>query len=375
MAEPFKNVFNTQMIRLMAVHLHRADSNFDGDQFVALATRKLTRLELKERSNQIRSALVATLPSNYRQACKLLRAALHPGKNFSLSDMDTDEQGIRGWAIMPIADYIALEGLSDFDFSMGMLKRLTKLSSSEFAVRAFIQSDQERALQHVQKWATDNNLHVRRLASEGIRPRLPWGVRLQQLVIDPAPILPILETLKNDQEEYVRRSVANNLNDIAKDHPAVVAKIAQQWLKGADNNRTRLVKHACRTLVKQGHKPTLKALGFSTPNIELNTLTIHTPNVVLGDYLEFEFELSSLAKKTQSLIIDYIVHHRKSSGETSPKVFKLKTISLSPAEKKCIVKKHPIKPITTRTYYAGVHWLEIQVNGDSFGRKKFTLSL
>lgn len=276
---------------------------------------------------------------------------------------------------MPIADYIALEGLSDFDFSMGMLKRLTKLSSSEFAVRAFIQSDQERALQHVQKWATDNNLHVRRLASEGIRPRLPWGVRLQQLVIDPAPILPILETLKNDQEEYVRRSVANNLNDIAKDHPAVVAKIAQQWLKGADNNRTRLVKHACRTLVKQGHKPTLKALGFSTPNIELNTLTIHTPNVVLGDYLEFEFELSSLAKKTQSLIIDYIVHHRKSSGETSPKVFKLKTISLSPAEKKCIVKKHPIKPITTRTYYAGVHWLEIQVNGDSFGRKKFTLSL
>jgi 3-methyladenine DNA glycosylase AlkC len=375
MAEPFKNVFNPHMIQLMADHLYTANGDFDKHRFIKLATRKLSTLEFKERSNQIRAALEATLPSNYRQACKQLRASLHPTKIFTLADMDTDVQGIRGWAVMPMADYVACRGLSDFDFSMGVLKSLTKLSSSEFAVRTFLLSDTERALRHVHNWATDNNYHVRRLASEGTRPRLPWGPRLPMLVNDPTPILPILEMLKDDTEEYVRRSVANSLNDIAKDHPALVASIARQWLKGADENRTKLVKHACRTLVKQGHKQTLKALGYAVPKIQLNALTIHTPKVTLGDYLEFVVDLSSLARKNQPLVIDYILHHQKANGETSPKVFKLKTIDLPPGKHISITKKHSMKLITTRTYYPGLHWLEIQVNGERFGCEKFILKL
>jgi hypothetical protein len=183
----------------------------------------------------------------------------------------------------------------------------------------------------------------------------------------------LLEALRDDEEEYVRRSVANNLNDVAKDHPDLVASIAKDWLVGADKNRTRLVKHACRTLIKQGHKATLEALGYGEPDIAFEVLNVKTPKVEFGSARELDIALRSTANKPQNLIIDYAIHHRKANGSTSPKVFKWKNVALKAGATLKASKNHNIKKITTRTYYNGAHSVEIFVNGVSLGKKNFEL--
>jgi len=250
---------------------------------------------------------------------------------------------------------------------------MTKRSSSEFGIRFFLLEEPKRTLSTLEKWTRDSNHHVRRLVSEGTRPRLPWAMQLPAFVKDPAPILPLLEMLKDDEEEYVRRSVANNLNDIAKDHPDRVAKIAGQWLAGASKDRKKLVNHACRTLIKKGHQKTLKALGYGPARIELKKLKILTARVAFGDALLFELCLTSTSKKPQPLIIDYAIHHRKANGSTTAKVFKWKKITLESCATLSAKRKHAIKKITTRVYYPGTHKLEIMVNGVSLGTKTFKL--
>ncbi|MEE9313040.1 MAG: DNA alkylation repair protein [Rhizobiaceae bacterium] len=375
MAEPFKNFFNPGMITQMGENFSRVNNDFDAKRFIALATKDMEKLELKQRSNQICEALTSTLPTNYRKACEILTQALHPSVDSGLSEMETDETGIAFWGVMPMADYIAEHGLDDFDYSLEVLAAMTKRSSSEFAIRHFFVADQERTMAKTIEWAKDENFHVRRLASEGSRPRLPWGVQLKEFVADPSPLLPMLEILKDDSEEYVRRSVANNINDIAKDHPKVVSTIAATWMKDASKDRARLVKHATRTLVKNGHKPTLAALGYSAPKVALEKLTVSTPIVALGEALEFDITFTSTAKTTQPLIIDFIIHHRKANGSTTPKTFKWKVIDLAAGKTLNASKRHPMKPITTRVYYEGIHSLEIQINGESYGREDFDFKL
>ncbi len=269
--------------------------------------------------------------------------------------------------------YVGLHGLEHFDLSMRLLKEMTKRSSSELGIRFFLLEKPERTLSVLKSWTNDSNYHVRRLVSEGTRPRLPWAMRLPAFIEDPAPILPLLEALKDDENEYVRHSVENNLNDIAQDHPDVVAQLAKRWLKKAGKNRERLVRHACRTLIKQGHQRTLQALGYGSPRVELKKLGILTPRVIFGEALMFELCLVSTSKQTQPLIIDYIIHHRKANGSMAPKVFKWKATTLASRETLRATKNHAIKKITTRVYYPGTHKLEVMVNGVSLGSKTFKL--
>lgn len=373
MPEPFKNLFNPDMIKLMGVHLARASDQFDKADFIRLATENLNALELKERSDQIRSALVTCLPSDFRAASAILINALHPDNDVDISNLTMDHDGIRGWATMPMADCVSDIGLADFDHAMDVLRELTKRGTSELAVRHFILEDPACAMEHMSAWARDSNYHVRRLASEGCRPRLPWAIRLPNFVKDPEPVIAVLEELKSDDKEYVRRSVANNLNDIAKDHPDRVAGIAADWMKDAGPERKKLVRHACRTLIKQGHQATLAALGYGNVEISIDRLDIKTPIVRYGMALEFEFDLRSLDANPQALIFDFVIHHVKANGETSPKVFKGKTFELPGSKTITIARKHAMKPITTRVYYPGTHTLEIQVNGQSLGKASFEL--
>lgn len=376
MPEPFKNFFNPSMITQMGTHLARCNSDFDDKAFIRLATDGLEPLELKQRSDHILSALEATLPDDFNAAGNLLVSALHPVDDVDLSSQSMDERGIRGWAVMPMADYFARHGLGHFDFSMDALKEMTKRSSSEFAVRPFLDSNPDRAMRYILNWAKDESYHVRRLASEGTRPRLPWGMRLTKFVTDPSPVLPVLEILKDDPEEYVRRSVANNLNDIAKDHPDLVSGIAGNWLAGRpDSTRKKLVRHACRTLIKQGHQNTLKAFGYAEPQVSLASLSLDANKVHFGQNLRISVELHSETDGAQDLVIDYVMHHRKANGETSPKVFKWKTVTLPGRTDARLEKTHAFKPITTRTYYGGAHAVEIQINGLPFGRAEFELVL
>ena len=375
MPEPFKNFFNPNLIKLMGRNLSRANSNFEENRFVERATDGLDQLELKERSNQITLALEKTLGDNFVVACRTLVDALHPVEDAHLGDLEISDDGIRGWAIMPMGEYIARQGMNDVEQSLEVLGHFTKRFSAEFAIRPFFINAPETTLEKALQWSKDNNFHLRRLASEGSRPRLPWGLRLHEYVLSPAPLLPILDNLKDDSEEYVRRSVANNLNDIAKDHPDLVASIAAKWMKNAGTNRQRLVKHACRSLIKSGHQPTLEALGYGAPEIELTQFQLTSNMINLGESLEFGIEIQSSSTSDQPLIVDFVIHHLKASGETSPKTFKWRNIDLKTGELVKLKKKHPMKPITTRTYYAGEHLLEIQINGTSFGKLPFELNL
>jgi 3-methyladenine DNA glycosylase AlkC len=382
--EPFKKLFSFDLISDMARHLGRASAGlaaftFDQKGFQESAGRDLEALELKERSAQIEAALTEYLPADFLLAAEVLHRALRQGEDDGAASAVPPAEGMSGFALMPVADYVARHGLRHFDLALSLLKDITRQFSSEFAIRPFLVAEPERTLTVLEDWAGDSNHHVRRLVSEGTRPRLPWTTQLTAFVEDPRPILPLLEALKDDPSEYVRRSVANNLNDIAKDHPDLVAEIAVRWLgdvpEDVSEERRRLVKHACRTLVKQGHPGALKALGHGPPRISLEGMTVLTPQVRLGEALRFEAAFRSDADTDQSLIVDYVIHHRKANGATSPKVFKWKTLTLGAGKEHSAVRRHPMKRITTRAYYPGVHFVELQVNGRTMGRRSFELEV
>ena len=379
MAEPFKNLFNVGVIAEVGSHFARASAvhgaEFDEAAFRRTAGHELDALELKERSRQIESALADYLPADFRLAGEIIGTMLDTENDAELAPAGVADGGLKGIALMPVADYVAQYGQDHVEQSLALLKEITKRCTSEFAIRPFLVQHPERTLAALGEWARDANQHVRRLVSEGSRPRLPWGMRLSAFVEDPSPVLPLLEALKDDPEEYVRRSVANNLNDIAKDHPDLVAEIAARWLKGASKERSRLVRHACRTLVKQGHPATLAALGFGAAKVTLEELKVTTPNVQLGEKLCFDAALRSDGDGDQNLIVDYVIHHRKANGETSPKVFKWKTLTLAAGKTHTATRRHSIKPITTRKYYAGTHFVELQVNGQVMGRESFELTV
>lgn len=373
MPEPFKNLFNPTVIAGMGDHFLKAWSDFDRDGFVRAATDNLEALELKARSEQITQAMRDYLPDDYPHAGEVMLASLTPEDGSDLSNVPVNVKGISGWAIMPMAHYVGLWGMAHFELSMTLLKEMTIRSSSEFGIRFFLIEKQEETLAVLMDWTQHKNEHVRRLVSEGARPRLPWAMRLPAFMENPKLILPLLEALKDDPSEYVRRSVANNLNDIAKDHPDRVAEIAKQWLQGASRNRQKLVRHACRSLIKQGHPATLKTLGYGPAAVKLLHLQVKTPTVNFGDALVFEIDLLSEATEDQALVIDYVIHHQKANGRTSPKVFKWKTLTLHAEATHRAKKKHSFKKITTRVYYPGSHRIEIVVNGKTQGGADFEL--
>lgn len=327
---------------------------------------------MKARAQLIADRLYAVLPDDQEERDAILSAMLHPVDDYQ-TGFESDRDGIQGWGMLPMSMVVGQHGFDDFDASLLLLREMTKRASSEFAIRYFLLEDQARALTIISEWVTDPNQHVRRLVSEGTRPRLPWAMQLPQLIADPSPMLPLLEALRDAKEEYVRRSVANHLNDIAKDHPDLVADLAKSWLVDADKNRVRLVRHACRTLIKAGHPVALEAFGFGLPELQLESLTIGSPIVKFGDQLEFTADLRSTSEEHQPLVIDYLVHFRKANGKLVGKVFKWKTLTLGPGEVRTLQRSHPIRPITTRRYYSGIQGLSLRINGRDFGHAEFDL--
>jgi len=284
-----------------------------------------------------------------------------------------DDDGISGWAIMPITHYVGVRGHDHFDLSMTIFKELTKRFTAEFGIRFFLLGSPEKTLSVLKLWVKDEDRHVRRLVSEGTRPRLPWAMCLPLFIKDPSAVIDLLEGLKDDGEEYVRRSVANNLNDIAKDHPDVVADVAERWMKGASYERKKLVRHACRTLIKNGHKKVLRVFGYTSAKIQRAVLEVKTPELIFGHVLEFTLSVASDCGHDQPLMIDYIIHHQKANGKTLPKIFKWRTKTLEANKLLTVTKKHAIKKITTRKYYPGAHRLEVVINGTSVGIADFNL--
>ncbi len=370
--EPFKNKFSPELVRCFGHNLDRQIAEFDRRAFETEIVDRLEPLELKERARLIADVTTRYLPEDVETRFEILETMLHPDTGESF-DWDSDETGICGWGVMPLSMIVSDCGMADFEKSFNLLKEMTKRATAEFDVRPFLATDQERALAIMTPWTLDPNVHVRRLVSEGTRPRLPWGMRLQRLVSDPAPTLPLLEALKDDPEEYVRRSVANHLNDIAKDHPALVSDIAARWLKDANPERKKLVRHACRSLIKQGYGPALAAFGLHPPEIDVSDFKVVQDSVQFGDRVSFSVELLSTEKKPQELVIDYVLHFRKANGTLAPKVFKWTKLTLEPGIRHCLERAHAIKPVTTRTYYGGTQAISLRINGQDFGYCQFDL--
>jgi len=360
-AEPFKNWFNEALYRQIAKELAIIDPRFNQEKFLALTLDGLKGRELMDRLRQTAIATEAALPGTYREklaiVCKLAPRIKH------------------GFVTLSFCDFVARHGLDDFEHSLEALRFLTTFGSAEFAVRPYIARDPARALSILQTWARDDSEHVRRLASEGSRPRLPWGARLTAIVAKPDLTAPILEALKTDPALYVRKSVANHLNDIAKDHPDWVLDRVESWDKN-NAGTAWIVRHALRTLVKKGHPRALALFGVdaaASAHVKIRRFTVSPEKLSLGDSIQLTAELVSKSKKDLPLVIDYVIHYKKASGATSAKVFKWKVVRVQADKPLVLTKRQTIRDFTTRRHHAGSHRIELQVNGQRLAETAFQL--
>lgn len=362
MAEPLKNLYSRAYFDDLCAAISGVYPPFAADIFYArLFDEAWGERALKERMRHVAQVMRQVLPAEYRAALAVLHEAAPHLRQYTFQNI-----------FMP--DFVALYGLEDWEASLPALEWFTRFSSAEFAVRPFIVQDTPRMMGQMLAWAAHTNDHVRRLASEGCRPRLPWGMALAAFKRDPTPILPILETLRDDPSEYVRRSVANNLNDIAKNHPALIVALLERWNADATPERRWIIRHALRTLVKSGHTDSLALLGYTDSiQVRVDSFGVDAPSVPLGGTLRFAVTLTSLAEGEQALMIDYAVHYRKANGSLSPKVFKLSKITLQPGETRTLQRRISFRPITTRVYYPGEHRLSLQINGQMFAGPAFML--
>lgn len=365
--QPFKNYYNEEMAWRLGGMIAQVYPPFASEAFVAQVRPQLPPLELKERVAVFSQALRDHLPADYPQATAILLAILGP-------PLDEQEGMFNdGWFLMPLAHFVEVYGLDHFEVSVGAMKEITQRHSSEFTIRPFLVRYPDEMLAVLHKWVHDDSFHVRRLVSEGTRPRLPWGMRLYQFIQDPTPTLALLEHLKDDPSFYVRRSVANHLNDISKDHPDLVLLTLRRWHDGAGTDRLWLIRHALRSLVKAGHPQALALLGYGEAQVSLLDLQVDPPVVREGEAVTFTVTLRNDAAAPQQLLIDYLIHYVKASGRTSPKLFKFTSRTLAPGETITLSKKHPLRPVTTRIHYPGQHKLQVQINGQIMGDALFEL--
>ncbi|WP_421944790.1 DNA alkylation repair protein [Pedobacter sp.] len=328
---------------------------FDKNKFIAeIYTADFESKELKERMKHTTKVLHHFMPENFAESTLLIEKIIN--------QLRIERIGEDSLTYMFLPDYIETYGLEDFESAVKALKFTTQFTSCEFAIRPFILKYGDAMLAEMLKWSKHENHKVRRLASEGSRPRLPWAMGIPALKKNPSGVLPILENLKADTSEYVRRSVANNLNDIAKDHPSIVLEIATRW-SGLSKETDAIVKHGSRTLLKQGHSEILKHYGLSDKGIHLSDFKVLTPVVNIGGNLEFSFNIANTNAVQQKVRLEYGIYYMKQNGQLSKKVFKISERDYLSGSSLMLNRKQKFVLITTRKYYPGQHQISIIING------------
>ena len=354
-------MFNKKFYERLSRELTKVHPAFRAPQFLQEVTEGLEPLSLNERLRKTSVVLKNYLPPDYKTALSILFAVAPnmPG----------------GYTSLVFPDYVGLYGKDHFDLSMKALRYFTSFGSSEFAIREFIKHDLKKTIGVMKQWAKDKDPHVRRLASEGSRPRLPWSFKLDDVIRHPELTEAILDELKEDPELYVRKSVANHLNDISKDNPTYMLQVVTAWDK--TNPATAwIVKHASRSLIKKGHAGSLAVFDFEkNVKVEVENFKLRPSKLKLGEKLFFSFDLVSKKTNDQKLVVDYVIHYRKKSADLAPKVFKLKELTLKPKQRVSFSKSQVFKDFTTRTHTAGTHVVEIQVNGKILHRAEFYLQI
>ncbi|MET9349928.1 DNA alkylation repair protein [Streptomyces termitum] len=354
-----KRHFNGEAARLIGGKIRAVHPGFDVEGYAAEVEERIPGKELKDRVLVLTEGLRTRLPQDYTEAVPILLAIL--------GDELAEGEGMfnSSWFLMPVARYVEEYGLDHPDLSLDAIEEITKRHTGEYAIRPYLEQHRALTMERVARWAVSPSHNVRRLATEGVRPRLPWARTLGVFVKDPRPVLEILEPLRSDPSEYVRKSVANNLNDIAKDNPDLALGTVLRWTEESPTPETRwIIKHGLRTLVKQGDQQALALLGATGgEHVRVPRLSVAPAEVAVGDTLALDFDIENTDDRAHTVTVDYVVHHVRKNGRTIPKVFKLTTLELGPGEKRTLEKPHPIREVQTRRYYPGEHAVDIQVNG------------
>ena len=368
-AEPFKFKLGRPEVAWLAEQLARVSPTFDSGLFLAAALDGLDDLELKARARHVADALETTLPDEPGEAFAVLVAMMDAPLH------ETEGYGGTVFRYFPVSEYLERHGLRDVDAALAANYALTQRFSSEFCIRPLILDGWEPTLRALNAWVTDPNPHVRRLVSEGTRPRLPWGRKLSPFILDPSPTLPLLDQLKDDASPYVRRSVANHLNDIAKDNPTVALDVAHAWLPEASQARRRIVEHGLRTLLKRGDTRALELLGNAPTNalVARGELSHRTAN--LGDTLTLRAILENQGRTPVSALVEARVHFARPSGKASVKPFRVGRVTVAPGASATLEKMLPLVHRSIRKLHPGAHVVELQVNGTRSPMGVFVLAL
>lgn len=374
MAELFKNMWNEPFFDGFTKALKYVLGDFDGQLFLSqVIDDEWENKTFSQRGSHIPAVLKNFLPADYKKAIvKILELIRYvketpywksvSGTPFGLSM----EYGV-------LAGFVQQYGSDDYDTSVAAIEEITQFTSCEFAVRPFIIKYPDQMMKQMLVWSEHGHWAVRRLASEGCRPRLPWAMALPELKRNPTPILPVLENLKDDVSRIVRKSVANNLNDIAKDHPRTVIDLTKKW-QGKSENTDWIIKHGCRTLLKQGHAEALEIFGLNTvENISVQDFRLLTPKVNTGNELVFTFKLLNNNKGKVRIRLEYGLYYRKANGTLSRKVCKISEKEYAGNSVTQIARKQSFRLITTRTFHPGLHQVSVIINGNEFEKHDFEL--
>lgn len=359
MAEPLKNMFLTdESLQLFAETIREVFPSFDKERFFSfIHDEEWEGKELMQRMRHTTECLQKTLPEPYSEALDILKKVAPK---------------VKGMEAITLPDFVSLYGLDDWDLSLPALGYFTRFSTSELAVRPFLDRDPDRVMPFMLKWAEDKLDNVRRFASEGCRPRLPWAMALPKFKKDPRSIFPVLEKLKNDSAEFVRRSVANNLNDISKDNPDLALEVCERWY-GQSEKTDRIVKHACRTLLKAGDPRALKIFGYCDPSrVQITDFKLATSVLKIGETLLFSFEMEISGEKKGRVRLEYAVKYQKSGGKASKKIFQLAENDYAPGRYQ-LKRKQSFADMSTRKHYPGTHCISIVVNGEARVNDTFEL--
>jgi 3-methyladenine DNA glycosylase AlkC len=362
MSEPLKYMYNPQFFEELCPILKEVIPHFEERKFVyRVFDTSWPDLELKQRTRQVTKALRECLPNEFPKAVKMV---------VDISNLLRQKNKQQRYPYIFLPDYIELCGLDHLDLSMEAFEESTQLISAEFAIRPFILRYPTETMQYMMKWSEHPQPSVRRLSSEGCRPRLPWGIGIPALKKDPSSILPILENLKEDASEDVRRSVANNLNDIAKDHPEIALKLAKKW-RGKSEATDWIIKHGCRTLLKKGDQSTLRLHGFDpTSKSEIVEFTL-PDKVAIGNHLDFSFAFIIHEKRATRFRLEYAIDYITRSGKKSIKVFKISENVFFPSELIRFKRKQSFKDLTTRKHFKGKHRIRLLANGKELANAEF----
>lgn len=322
-------------------------------------------LGLAQRTAAIRDALLVDLPAKYSDVNAVIDAAL-------------DSKEFSGWMIWPVSEALAIRATAgnddDFRTGLDLIAKVSPRLTSEFALRYFLRVNLDKTLRQAEQWAQSGDASVRRLASEGTRPRLPWAKQVPELFTRPGVTRPILDQLRRDPSETVRRSVANHLNDISRDHPKVALNIAEGWAERPEPYTQWVIRHGMRTLIKRGEPRALRLLGYGdSAALTITGPTLDVTQLAVGDTLGFDGEVVNNSDSEVRVAVDFVIHFVKANGSLSPKVFKLTNSTIPAGNTLKVRHTHSLRQLTTRRYYSGEHALELQVNGTRFGRTPFTL--